>query len=226
MSNPSTNHPSEHHQLTPELLLRAYAAGIFPMAESRDDPVVFWVDPKLRGIIPLDDFHVPRSLRKVVRRHEFEMRCDTAFDLVVENCAKTGKGRKETWINAEIQQAYGDLHKRGFAHSVECWQDGTLVGGLYGVTLGAAFFGESMYSDSRNASKVALVHLVVRLRIGGYRLLDTQFVTDHLLQFGASEVPSNEYQGLLSEAINYQSAFLQNPDPEIYRETLESILTR
>jgi len=220
MSNPSP----EHHRFTPELLLRAYAAGIFPMAESRDDPSVFWVDPQVRGVFPLKTFHVPRSLRKVVRRGDFEVRCDTAFDDVVIACATTTEQRQETWINGEIQQAYGDLHRRGFAHSVEGWLEGDLVGGLYGVSLGSAFFGESMFSHCTNASKVALVHLVARLKMGGYRLLDTQFVTEHLRQFGAQELPSRIYQEQLEEAINYQAVFLQNPDSGKYSEGLEKVL--
>ncbi|MEQ8195101.1 MAG: leucyl/phenylalanyl-tRNA--protein transferase, partial [Rhodospirillales bacterium] len=152
--------------LTPELVLRAYAAGIFPMSEGRDDPSVFWVDPKLRGVLPLDTFHVSRSLRKKVRQNVFEIRCDTAFDQVIEGCGESDKNRRDTWINDEIIGAYSELHELGFVHSVECWRNDTLVGGLYGVSLGGGFFGESMFSRATDASKVALVHLVARLKLG------------------------------------------------------------
>ncbi len=214
----------DRYRLSPELLLRAYAAGIFPMAESRSDINVFWVDPKVRGVLPLDDFHVSRSLRKVIRRGDFQITCNTAFNSVVENCAQTTQLRKETWINSEIQEAYGELHDRGFAHSIECWLEDVLVGGLYGVSLGGAFFGESMFSHRSNASKVAIVHLVVRLRMGGYRLLDTQFVTDHLRQFGVMELSSQDYQSRLGEAITYQAIFPQNPDDEKYAEVLAQVI--
>ncbi|MGE3782174.1 MAG: leucyl/phenylalanyl-tRNA--protein transferase, partial [Alphaproteobacteria bacterium] len=167
-------------QLTPEILLQAYAAGIFPMAESADDPELFWVDPKRRGVLPLDELHVPRRLRRVLRRGIFSVRVDTAFEAVIRACAESSETRPTTWINDEIVWLYTALFAGGAAHSVECWHDGELVGGLYGVSLGAAFFGESMFSRVSEASKVALVHLVARLRLGGYRLLDTQFVTPHL----------------------------------------------
>jgi leucyl/phenylalanyl-tRNA--protein transferase len=220
MSKPT----SDIQKLSPELLLRAYAAGIFPMAESRDDQNVFWVDPKVRGILPLNNFHVSRSLRKIVRRGDFTVTCNQAFNSVVENCAVTTHKRQETWINSEIQQAYNELHNRGFAHSMECWRDGDLVGGLYGVSLGGAFFGESMFSLRPNASKVAIVHLVARLRLGGYRLLDTQFVTDHLRQFGVVELSSLEYQERLGAAICYQAIFPQYPDNDIFAEMLARVL--
>lgn len=198
---------AQQTKLTAELVLRAYAAGIFPMAENRDDPTVFWVDPRVRGVLPLETFHVPRKLRKVLRKGEFEVTCDTAFADVIDLCAETTDVRHETWINNEIRAAYIDLHQRGFAHSVECRQDGELVGGLYGVSLGSAFFGESMFSRVTNASKVALVHLVARLKAANYRLLDTQFVTDHLRQFGAVEIPCRIYLERLEEAIRYQTIF-------------------
>jgi len=194
------------------------------MAESRDDPSVFWVDPKVRGVFPLDTFHVPRSLRKVVRRGKFEIRCDSVFNDVVVACATTTEQRQETWINGEIQKAYGELHNRGFAHSVECWLGGVLVGGLYGVSLGGAFFGESMFSTSTNASKVALVHLVARLKMGGYRLLDAQFVTDHLRQFGAEELSCRIYQEQLEEAIKSQAKFFKYPEFVKYQEVLDGVL--
>src|SRR5215469_5484737 len=162
-------------RLTPDILLAAYAAGVFPMAESADDPDLFWVDPRRRGILPLDAFHVARRLRRLVRRRIFEIRCDSAFEEVILGCAEATEKRPNTWISDEIVRLYAALCDRGAAHSVEAWQDGTLVGGLYGVSFGAAFFGESMFSRATDASKVALVHLAARLRIGGYRLLDTQF---------------------------------------------------
>ena len=193
--------------LTPEILLRAYAAGIFPMAESAEDPELFWVDPKRRGIIPLDAFHVPRRLRRVVRQNLFTIRCDTAFEDVMRGCAEASDKRPNTWINDEILDLYGGLFARGAAHSVECWHEGELVGGLYGVALGGAFFGESMFSRVTDASKVALVHLVARLRYGGYRLLDTQFLTPHLAQLGAIEITRARYHRLLAEALRYRAAF-------------------
>ena len=211
---------AKQSKLTAELVLRAYAAGIFPMSESRDDPTVFWVDPRVRGVLPLETFHVPRRLRKIIRRGDFEVRCDTAFADVIDQCAETTRDRRETWINEEIRRAYIDLHQRGFAHSVECWRAGELVGGLYGVSLGCAFFGESMFSRETNASKVALVHLVARLRMANYRLLDTQFVTDHLRQFGAVEIPCRIYLERLEDAIRYQTVFPADPDPEELAEWL------
>ena len=194
-------------QLTPDILIEAYAAGIFPMAESADDPELFWVDPTRRGIIPLDAFHVPRRLGRVLRRGSFAVRCDTVFEAVIRACAEASDTRPTTWINDEIVQLYSALFARGAAHSVECWHEGELVGGLYGVSLGAAFFGESMFSRMTDASKVALVHLVTRLRLGGYRLLDTQYVTDHLKSFGAVEVQKRRYHRLLEDAIEGQADF-------------------
>jgi len=193
--------------LTPEILLRAYAAGIFPMAESAEDPELFWVDPKRRGIIPLDAFHVPRRLGRVVRQNVFTIRCDTAFEDVMRGCAESSDKRPNTWINDEILDLYGGLFARGAAHSVECWHEGELVGGLYGVSLGSAFFGESMFSRVTDASKVALVHLVARLRYGRYRLLDTQFLTPHLAQFGGIEITRARYHRLLAEALRYRGVF-------------------
>ena len=193
--------------LTPDIILRAYAAGVFPMAENRDDPELFWVDPDMRGLLPLDQFHVSRSLKKVVRRGVFEIRYDTAFQSVVLACAESNLGRDNTWINDEIVTLYSALHQMGHAHSVECWRNECLVGGLYGLSLGGAFFGESMFSRETDASKVALVYLVTRLRIGGYRLLDTQFVTDHLKQFGAIEINRQEYHALLEDALLHKGNF-------------------
>ena len=194
-------------RLTAEILLAAYAAGIFPMGESADDPELFWVDPRRRGILPLDAFHVPKRLRRVVRRGGFEIRCDSAFEGVIRGCAEATEKRPNTWINDEIVRLYAGLFARGAAHSVESWLEGTLVGGLYGVSIGAAFFGESMFSRATDASKVALVHLAARLRLGGYRLLDTQFLTPHLAQFGGVEITRARYHRLLAEALAYRASF-------------------
>ena len=193
--------------MTPEVLLRAYAAGIFPMAESADDPELFWVDPRRRGILPLEAFHVPRRLRRVVRGGSFEIRVDSAFEAVLLGCAEANEKRPNTWINDEIVRLYAGLFARGAAHSVECWQGGELAGGLYGVSIGAAFFGESMFSHATDSSKVALVHLAARLRVGGYRLLDTQFLTPHLARFGGIEVSRARYHRLLAEALHHRAVF-------------------
>jgi leucyl/phenylalanyl-tRNA--protein transferase len=209
--------------LPAELLLRAYAAGIFPMAESRDDPQVFWVDPKQRGVLPLESFHVSKSLRKVLRRGEFIVRANSAFEHVLDECAAPGPGRKDTWINEPIRTAIIELHHLGFAHSIETWKDGALAGGLYGVALRGAFFGESMFSRATNASKVALAHLVARLRLGGFRLLDTQFVTDHLKTFGCEEIPARDYQKRLESALEYQARFPLNPAPDRVMKELEAM---
>lgn len=194
-------------RLTPEILLAAYAAGVFPMAESADDPELFWVDPHHRGILPLDAFHVPHRLRRVVRQGRFEVSCDTAFEDIIRACAEATEKRPNTWINDEIVRLYAGLFARGAAHSVECWRQGALVGGLYGVSIGAAFFGESMFSRETDASKVALVHLVARLRLGGFRLLDTQFLTPHLARFGGIEISRARYHRLLKEALAYRVSF-------------------
>src|ERR1700723_2505504 len=193
--------------LTPEILLKAYRAGIFPMAESADDPELFWVDPERRGILPLDGFHVPRRLRRVVRQGRLEVRVDSDFAGTLAGCAAATDKRPNTWINGEIVRLYTALHARDAAHSVECWQEGALVGGLYGVSIGGVFFGESMFSRVADASKVALVHLVALMRLGGYRLLDLQFVTPHLAQFGAIEVPRTHYRRLLEDALRYRCDF-------------------
>ena len=193
--------------LTPEILLRAYAVGLFPMAERRDDPTLYWIDPEKRGILPLEKFHIPRRLRRTVRRDVFDVRFNTDFHGVILACAAPGKGRDESWINDEIIALYTDLHELGRAHCVEAWLDGRLVGGLYGVALGAAFFGESMFSTERDASKVALVHLVGRLRKGGFKLLDTQFVTEHLTQFGVVELQRSGFRQMLSTALDGSATF-------------------
>ena len=196
--------------LTPELLLQAYARGYFPMADRADDPGYYWVYPHYRGILPLDAFHLPRRLARVVRAGRFRVVADHDFPAVIDACATpTGHPlRQNTWINATIRDAYIQLHRLGFAHSIECYDaNGQLAGGLYGVRLGAAFFGESMFSRQTDASKVALVHLVARLRAGGFCLLDTQFVTEHLKQFGAIEIPRQEYLALLFDALPRNADF-------------------
>lgn len=184
-----------------DLLLRAYATGVFPMAESADDPEVFWVQPEMRGIIPLDGFHLPRSLAKTIRSGRFEIRLDHDFEGVIAGCAAAREGRQSTWINEPIREAYGELYARGHCHTVEAWHEGRLVGGLYGVTLGRAFFGESMFSFMRDASKVCLAFLVEHLKRQGFVLLDTQFTTEHLVRFGAIDVPRKKYEVLLAEAL-------------------------
>jgi leucyl/phenylalanyl-tRNA--protein transferase len=194
-------------ELTPDLLLRAYAVGIFPMAESRRESEIHWIDPELRGVLPLEGFHVPRRLRRRIRRGDFRVTADTAFHEVIAGCAEPTPDRPDTWINPTIERLYSELADMGFAHSVECWQGTELVGGLYGVALGGAFFGESMFTRVSDASKVALVHLVIRLRLGGFKLLDTQFITPHLSQFGAIEIRREQYRHLLSEAIPVQARF-------------------
>ena len=205
-------------ELTPDLLLRAYATGLFPMAESAEDPELFWVDPERRGVLPLDGFHIPRSLKKAVRQQRFEVTADRDFAGVLSGCAERTPARKSTWINTEIIRLYSALHAMGAAHSIECWQDEagakTLVGGLYGVALGGAFFGESMFSRAPDASKVALVHLVVRLKRGGFTLLDTQFVTAHLARFGAIEISRRVYRKRLDAALENDARFPRELDAE------------
>ena len=209
--------------LTPEILLRAYAVGLFPMAERRGDSTLYWIDPEKRGILPLDDFHVSRRLRRTVRSGLYQIRCNTAFADVVRACAAPGPKRDESWINDEIVSLYSDLHDLGRAHCVETWVDSELVGGLYGVALGAAFFGESMFSAARDASKVALVHLVARLRKSGYLLLDTQFVTEHLAQFGVVELPRAGYRQRLSAALDASASFegeLSQPELDAFLQSI------
>ncbi|MXQ12424.1 leucyl/phenylalanyl-tRNA--protein transferase [Microvirga makkahensis] len=189
--------------VTPEILLKAYAAGIFPMAEDADDPSLFWVEPRERGIIPLDAFHVPKRLARTIRSEEFEVRIDWNFDAVIAGCAAPAVDREKTWINRRIRDLYGQLFDAGFCHTVEVYRDSRLVGGLYGVRLKGAFFGESMFHTERDASKVALVHLVARLKRGGFTLLDTQFVTPHLAQFGAIEIPRRSYKQMLRLAMEH-----------------------
>jgi leucyl/phenylalanyl-tRNA---protein transferase len=210
-------------EITPQVLLKAYAVGIFPMAESADDPGLYWIEPEARGIIPLDRFHVPRRLARTVASDLFEVRVDTDFDAVIAGCSEATTGRAKTWINARIRRLYGELFKLGHCHTVEAWRDGTLVGGLYGVRLGAAFFGESMFSRERDASKVALVHLVGRLKAGGFRLLDTQFTTAHLKQFGAIDVDRRRYHRLLEAAIVENADFYFLAGGATGEEVLQSV---
>jgi leucyl/phenylalanyl-tRNA--protein transferase len=187
--------------ITPEVLLKAYACGIFPMAESAEDPALYWIEPERRGIIPLDRFHVPNRLARTVRSNRFTVAVDRDFDAVLDGCSQPMPGRTRTWINARIRNLYRRLYERGDCHTLEVYEGGALVGGLYGVSLGRAFFGESMFHRARDASKVALVHLVARLKVGRYRLLDTQFVTEHLRTFGAIEVSRPAYHKLLDAAL-------------------------
>ena len=197
--------------ITPELLLRAYRAGLFPMAETRDADRLFWLDPELRGVLPLDLFHLPRRLLRTVLSDVYAVTIDTDFPAVIAACAQPAPGREETWINPQIENLFTALHRSGHAHSVECRRDGALVGGLYGIAIGGAFFGESMFSHARDASKVALAHLVARLRLGGFSLLDTQFVTAHLTQFGAIEIPRDAYRERLQNALELPAIFSAEP---------------
>ena len=206
-----TSRDSAAAEITPEVLLRAYACGIFPMAESADDPTLFWVEPEIRGVIPLDGFRISSRLARTVRSDAFTITVNKAFKAVISGCAAPAEGREDTWINKRIRDLYSGLHGLGHGHSVEAWQDGDLVGGLYGVSLGRAFFGESMFHRVRDASKVALVHLVARLIAGGYVLLDTQYVTEHLRSFGAVEVPRRRYGVLLDRAIAENADFYALP---------------
>ena len=204
-------------KLTPSMLLNAYAQGIFPMAQSADDPEIDWYDPLLRGVLPLNAFHVPKSLAKRMRRRDYIVTTDQAFADVLEGCA----ARSETWINGRIRELYSALFQAGFCHSVEVWMEGRLVGGLYGVSLGAAFFGESMFSAKTDASKIALVHLMARLKVGGYQLLDTQFVTDHLKRFGAAEILREDYRRALYSAVRVEADFHRLPAGAAPQEVLQ-----
>jgi leucyl/phenylalanyl-tRNA--protein transferase len=201
------NRESALIEITPEVLLKAYACGIFPMAESAEDPALFWIEPEKRGVIPLDRFHVSARLARTVRSDRFTVTVDRDFDAVLEACAEPWPGRSRTWINRRIRALYRKLYERRHCHSLEVYEGDNLVGGLYGVTLGRAFFGESMFHRARDASKVALVHLVARLKAGGFKLLDTQFVTDHLRTFGAIEVPRRQYHKLLEGALTGEGDF-------------------
>ena len=202
---------SENYRLTPDMVIRAYSIGIFPMASRRSDPSVHWVAPPMRGVLPLTAFHIPRRLRRALRAKPFEIHCDRRFEEVVLACAAPREGHPETWINPEIRRVFCELHRLGHAHSVEAWRDGRLAGGLYGLALGGAFFGESMFSTEPDASKIALVHLVALLMIGGFALLDVQFVTEHLRQFGAIEIPAAIYLQRLDEALRLDARFYGDP---------------
>lgn len=202
---------SPRHEITPDLILRAYSIGLFPMGENADDDRIYWVEPEERGVFPLDGLKISRSLAKVVRSDRFEVTIDRDFDAVIDGCAHSGSARETTWINAPIRRIYRELFDAGFVHTVECRRDGALVGGLYGVSLGAAFFGESMFHVDRDASKVALVHLAARLRAGRYTLLDTQFVTPHLATLGAVAAPRAAYRRLLETAVEARGDFLVWP---------------
>lgn len=205
------SHSNLNLEITPEVLLRAYALGIFPMAESADDPTLYWIEPEFRGVLPLDGLKVPSRLARTIRQNKFEVRVDSDFHGVIDGCAASRPGRRITWINRGIRELYGELFRRGTCHTVETWLDGRLVGGLYGVQVGSAFFGESMFSFERDASKVALVYLAARLIYGGFTLLDTQFVTDHLKQFGAQEIRRAEFQQLLAHALQLSAGFQELP---------------
>ncbi len=194
-------------EITPEVLLKAYACGIFPMAESADDPALYWIEPQTRGILPLDEVHVPKRLVRTIRSERFEVRTDTDFAGVIDGCAGSRPGRRSTWINGRIRHLYGALFELGHCHTIESWHDGRLVGGLYGVAIGGAFFGESMFSTETDASKVALVYLVARLLRGGFTLLDTQFVTDHLRQFGTIELDKTAFHLELEDALSRRADF-------------------
>ncbi len=208
-------------EITPELLLKAYAYGVFPMAKSRHETEVYWVQPKERGIIPLDQFHIPRSLKKSLRKSELDIRVDSDFAGVIAGCAESQPGREDTWINEEIVALFSDLFDAGLVHTVEAWRDETLVGGLYGLSMGGAFFGESMFSRQTNASKIALCHLAGIMKKGGYRLLDTQFMTKHLRQFGAIEIAHKDYLAELSDALGYAGRF----GPPLTYSELENVLS-
>lgn len=205
--------------LTPGLVLRAYAAGVFPMADAAEAEEVFWVDPRRRGVLPLDGFHLSRSLKKRLLRGGFEIRVDRDFEAVIDACAD----REETWINGEIRRLYVDLHRLGQAHSVEVWEGDVLIGGLYGVRLESAFFGESMFSRASDGSKIALAHLVARLRFGGFTLLDTQFTTDHLERLGARSIPRARYHAMLERALQRQADFHALPEDALGQEVVQLI---
>jgi len=221
----SDGYSPDQIKLTPEIILRAYAAGIFPMAESRDDHELFWVDPEMRGILPLDGLYISRSLKKRLRQQRYEIRYDTDFSGVIQGCAESTIDRNDTWINTEIIHLYSRLFHMGHAHTIECWRDDELVGGLYGITLKGVFFGESMFSRQTDASKIALVHLVARLREDGFVLLDTQFVTDHLTSLGAIEIPRDNYHELLDEALSVEVDFNADGSEEVHWAEIEKLLT-
>jgi len=211
---------------TSAMMLRAYRHGLFPMAETRDSTRLYWLDPEMRGVLPLETFRIPRRLGRTVLSGPYEVTADVDFAAVIAGCATPAPGRGETWINPQIERIFTRLHDEGHAHSVETWRDGELVGGLYGVSIGGAFFGESMFSTARDASKVALAHLVARLRLGGFSLLDTQFVTAHLTQFGAVEIPRAGYRSLLDVAVGRPARWLARPEEAAWRDEIRALVAR
>jgi leucyl/phenylalanyl-tRNA---protein transferase len=213
-------------EITPDLMLRAYRHGLFPMAETRRGDRLYWLDPERRGILPLERFHLPRRLLRTILSGEFEIAADRDFAATITGCAASAPGREDTWINPQIEALFIELHRMGVAHSVECRRDGRLVGGLYGVALGGVFFGESMFSTVRDASKVALVHLVARLRVLGFRLLDTQFVTAHLAQFGAVEIPRDEYRMRLAAGLAAPARWSNAIDPAAIDSEIRALAAR
>ncbi|MBB5519616.1 leucyl/phenylalanyl-tRNA--protein transferase [Amphiplicatus metriothermophilus] len=214
------------HDIDPDQLLKAYTLGYFPMGRRRDDPKTVWVLPQNRGVLRLENARIPRKLRRLIARAPFEVRVDTAFHDVIRACAAPAPGREETWINEPIEEVYCALARRGFAHSVECYADGALVGGLYGVVLGAVFFGESMFSRRDNASKVAMAHLIARLKIGGFRMIDAQFHTEHLAQFGFEETPNAAYQRLLAECLAARGDFYRAGSSLLSAATVSQSITQ
>ena len=215
----------EQLELTANLALRAYAIGVFPMAEEKDCETVFWVDPRTRGILPLENFKVPRRLRRTIRNTSLKVRSDTAFDQVIDGCAEAApsRGREDTWINPPIKKLFRELFDLGHAHTVECWNGDQLVGGLYGLSLGGAFFGESMFSRDRDASKIALVHLAARLQYGGFTLLDAQFPNPHLEQFGAKEITRSKFKVLLDKALDRPAQWPKSFPPESLDRFLKTL---
>jgi leucyl/phenylalanyl-tRNA---protein transferase len=207
--------PRQDFEITPDILLRAYSIGLFPMAESAEDQNLFWIDPEARGVFPLDRMIISRKLARIVRSDRFEVRIDSDFEGVIDACASVGTGREKTWINRRIKRLYSQLFDLGRVHTVEAWRDGVLAGGLYGVALGGAFFGESMFHRQTDASKVALIHLAARLAVGGFKLLDTQFVTPHLQSLGAIEVSKENYRIMLTEAVARDADFLAWPKTSV-----------
>jgi leucyl/phenylalanyl-tRNA---protein transferase len=213
-------------EITVDLMLRAYRAGLFPMAETRKGDRLYWLDPEKRGVLPLEGFHLPRRLARTVLSDSFAVTVDQDFAGTIAGCASPAPGRDDTWINPQIERLFSELYRLGHAHSVESRQGGQLVGGLYGVAIGGVFFGESMFSFARDASKVALVHLVARLRLGGFRLLDTQFVTAHLAQFGAEELAREDYKTQLNQALAAPAEFVAAPEPAALEAEIRRLATR
>ena len=210
------------HDITTENLLSAYSQGIFPMAENRDDPNLFWVEPEIRGILPINNMHIPRRLKRTLKDCRYQVSSDIDFNGVIEGCYSLSKKRQETWINEKIEMLYKSLFRLGYAHSVEVWFNNKLVGGLYGLAIGGAFIGESMFSKEKDASKIALCHLVARLEKGNFKLLDTQFLTDHLAQFGCYEITRGAYKSLLANAIATNAKFYSDLAPEEFKLFVQS----